>query len=308
MYSMKAVSLKTGLSPHTIRMWERRYNIVEPERTDSNRRIYSEQDVEKLIRLRQATEAGHSIGQLSELSDKELWSLTSRVAVSSVRDSDQRNTKANDLNFTDAAFDAIYRFDADALLRVLTRARIETSQPDLVNRFIPDLLKRIGEEWAAGQMRVAQEHMASQIIRSFLGMLLEDIQPVQSAPVLVAATVSGIRHEFGALLAAVNAAFSGWKSRFLGADLPVEEIVYAIQQMQAAALVLSLIYPPADPDVAAQLLRLGRLLPDDIPVLIGGESADSYAKALSGLNAVVIKDMHAFQTELQTIRVMRTEF
>ena len=305
MYSMKAVSMKTGLSPHTIRMWERRYNIVEPERTDSNRRIYSEQDVEKLIRLKQATEAGHSIGQLSGLSIEELRSLTSRVVVPVVK-KDRKNTEGKK-EFSDQAMAAIYKFDTDELLSILTRARIESSQQELVNQFMPQLLERIGKEWAEGKMRVSQEHMASQIIRSFLGMLLEDIQPSQSAPVLVAATVSGVRHEFGAMLAAVNAAFGGWKSRFLGADLPVEEIVYAIQQVEATALVLSLIFPPADPDVAAQLLRLGRLLPNDMPVLVGGESADSYDKALRNLNAVVVKDMHTFQVELQNIRVMRSE-
>ncbi|MDZ7723579.1 MAG: hypothetical protein U5R06_12435 [candidate division KSB1 bacterium] len=77
--------------------------------------------------------------------------------------------------------------------------------------------------------------------------------------------------------------------------------------MDAAALVASFIFPPADPDIAARLLRLKRLLSGDMPMLVGGESADSCEKALHSLNAIVIKDMHTFQTELQNIRMMRSE-
>lgn len=75
-YSMKMVSKLSGLTPYVIRTWERRYGMVEPGRTDTNRCLYSEEEVDRLILLRRATEDGHSIGSIARLGDAELENLT----------------------------------------------------------------------------------------------------------------------------------------------------------------------------------------------------------------------------------------
>ena len=67
-YSIKVVARRTGLSPHVIRAWERRYGAVEPERSATGRRLYSDTEIERLQALERATRAGHSIGQIAQLS------------------------------------------------------------------------------------------------------------------------------------------------------------------------------------------------------------------------------------------------
>ncbi len=74
-YSIKAVSTITGINEHTIRAWEKRYNAISPERTDSNRRMYSETEVEKLNLLNKAVMVGHNISSVANLSVSELNSL-----------------------------------------------------------------------------------------------------------------------------------------------------------------------------------------------------------------------------------------
>ena len=91
-YSIKAVSVKTGLTPHLIRMWERRYGVVSPYRTETNRRLYSEDDINKLMLLRRATMQGQHIGNIAGLSNEELIEIL-RVtepesSYSSVEDTD----------------------------------------------------------------------------------------------------------------------------------------------------------------------------------------------------------------------------
>src|SRR5512133_1309735 len=80
-YSIKAVAKLTGLTPHVIRVWEKRYGAVKPHRTDTNRRMYSESDVHRLGMLRHATTAGHSIGNIANLPEDRLAKLamTSQV-------------------------------------------------------------------------------------------------------------------------------------------------------------------------------------------------------------------------------------
>jgi DNA-binding transcriptional MerR regulator len=74
-YPIKVVSQMTGLSVHVIRAWEKRYNVVEPDRTDTNRRLYSEEDIEKLKLLNDAVHHGHHIGGIANLSLLELKKL-----------------------------------------------------------------------------------------------------------------------------------------------------------------------------------------------------------------------------------------
>ena len=74
-----AVARRSGLSQHTIRIWERRYDAVTPERTDSNRRLYSEEDVARLTLLNRAVQAGHRIGDIAGFPTAKLEKLTSRV-------------------------------------------------------------------------------------------------------------------------------------------------------------------------------------------------------------------------------------
>jgi DNA-binding transcriptional MerR regulator len=74
-HSIKAVSRRTGLSPHVIRIWEKRYGAVEPRRTSTNRRLYSDAEIERLNSLRLATAAGHSIGNIATLPLRQLNSL-----------------------------------------------------------------------------------------------------------------------------------------------------------------------------------------------------------------------------------------
>ena len=75
MYTMKAVALKTGLSAHVIRAWEKRYRAVTPKRTPTNRRAYTTEDIDRLLLLRRATLAGRSIGQIAVLPTDQLREL-----------------------------------------------------------------------------------------------------------------------------------------------------------------------------------------------------------------------------------------
>ena len=81
-HPIRVVARRTGLSTHLIRMWERRYGAVEPKRTDTNRRLYSDEDIERLTLLRRATLDGESIGQIAGLGTEELKALVRTSAPS----------------------------------------------------------------------------------------------------------------------------------------------------------------------------------------------------------------------------------
>jgi len=74
-YSIKIAASRSGLTPHVIRVWERRYGAVEPDRTGTNRRLYSDAEIERLSLLRHAIEAGHRIGNIARLDLDQLRSI-----------------------------------------------------------------------------------------------------------------------------------------------------------------------------------------------------------------------------------------
>src|SRR5690242_6384218 len=119
---MRVVSQQTGLSPHVIRAWERRYGAIEPRRANNRRRRFSEEDVQRLILLRQATLAGHSIGAVAKLATRELRALlknTAHLQTASIMESADIGTP-----FRAAGLQAVQRMDTATLDQSLQRALV----------------------------------------------------------------------------------------------------------------------------------------------------------------------------------------
>ncbi len=302
MYAIKAVAMKTGLTTHTIRVWERRYEIVKPIRTETNRRLYSEDDVQKLTLLHKATQAGHSIGQLAKLPLEEIEQYVKEQSASTPTTKTMHLDDSSPVYYVDAALAATENFDNEALDNILTQASVNFSQPMLIDHVIVPFLHQIGERWFDGNLRVAQEHAASAVLRTFLGRILNSVRLIEDGPTMVTATVAGLNHEFGAMLVAISAASQGWRSHYLGANLPAEEIAFTVQKMNAKVVIISIIYPPNDDLVRKQLLHLRRLLADDVTLLAGGRAVDSYADVLAEINAHVTYDMTQLREHLLTLR------
>jgi len=133
-FSMKYVARRTGLTPHTIRVWERRYNAVAPERSETNRRLYSESDVERLLLLRRATLLGHSIGRIATLTTDDLRELaegdTQNIPQTRATFSAQQTESAEEI--IKEAMEAVYSFDREGLEIALHRASASFSQPTFI--------------------------------------------------------------------------------------------------------------------------------------------------------------------------------
>src|SRR5436189_5858151 len=123
-HSIKAVALETGLSPHVIRSWEKRYGAVRPHRTDTNRRLYSAKDIERLTLLRNATRVGHSISAVAELPTEALRVLLSRANANEpvVAPSDKSRGTAN--QYLDDCIDAVEVLNAQKVEEVLGHAAV----------------------------------------------------------------------------------------------------------------------------------------------------------------------------------------
>jgi methanogenic corrinoid protein MtbC1 len=287
-----------------LRAWERRHRVVTPTRSDGGQRLYSQLDVERLTLLRRLTERGHAIGRLASLNLEELTRLNAESEPGSAPPAEQVARAARWSGETVrevavAALRATHRLEAAELQAILERAAVTHGVPEFLDAVVAPVLEEIGRGWRERSVSVAQEHLATAVVRRVLGWLLGVYQVDGPAPRVVVATPPGQVHELGALMAAVSAAAEGWAVTYLGPDLPVADLVGAVEQTGARAVAISVVYVPDDRDVAAGVRELRAGLPGRVPLLLGGAAAGAIRLESEVAGVVLIESLADLRTLLR---------
>jgi MerR family transcriptional regulator, light-induced transcriptional regulator len=294
-HSINIAAKRSGLTPHVIRVWEKRYDAVTPIRTGTNRRQYSDEDIQRLALLREATLTGHKISNIAALPDKALQALMKE---------DQEHLRSNgnavsadNLNagvFLERCLLAIKALDQKRLEEEMTRAALSLGHQGMIVRVVAPLAQRIGQLWRAGEITAGHEHFASALIRIFLANISKPFAVTESAPGVVIATPSGQLHELGAVLASAAASSLGWRVTYLGTNLPAAEIAGVVTQNKAKALGLSIVFPENDPNLEDELRRLRKFLPAHVKIVVGGRACGGYQSALNDIGAFVCHDINDY--------------
>ncbi|MGC3957150.1 MAG: MerR family transcriptional regulator [Verrucomicrobiota bacterium] len=298
-HSIKFAARKTGLSPHVIRVWEKRYDAVSPDRTDTNRRRYTDTEIERLTLLRAATLAGHSIGNVARLPTEKLRELAANAPAPTII------ARGEDLAVATMIADAVtavLEHNTLKLEEILSRAAVHLGNHGLLERMIGPLAIRIGELWQNGTITAAHEHFASAVIRNFLIRHSKPYPMSSTTPTIVVATPAGQIHELGAVMAAAAANDLGWRVIYLGTSLPALEIAGAVVRNQARALALSVVFPGDDPNLPAELETLRKNLPIDVRLIAGGRAAEGYSEALERYGFVRNTTISDFYAVLEDMR------
>lgn len=305
-YPIKAVSKITGLSIYVIRAWEKRYNVVEPKRTDTNRRIYSASDVEKLSLLSRATDNGYSIGTIANFSVDELKSILgvedSNEEPKVLEKTNVSEYQAAKSNYLFNCVKSIKNLNAQSLEMELYKALVDLPQLRFINEVISPLLEKIGDMWHEGEIRIVNEHISTAVIRKILTSLIDNNSVSTNAPSILIATPKWQLHELGALIIAVIASSDGWKVTYMGPDLPGEEIAAAVERLHPKIIALSIVYPNDDYTLDSEILKLKKLLHGDYNIIAGGRSVQSYKATLDSMNAKIISNIDDFRVELERSR------
>ncbi|HTJ00826.1 MAG TPA: MerR family transcriptional regulator [Dongiaceae bacterium] len=298
-HSIKVVAQRTGLSSHVIRAWEKRYATVKPERTGTNRRLYSDEDIERLNLLRHATQAGHSISNISNLSIAELKDLVAQAGKEAPL---ALTTAKTESPFVAECLAAVRALDTAALHEILGRATVVLGSHGLLETVVAPLTEQVGNCWRDGVITAAHEHFASNVLRTFLGEAARPFAPNGQAPGLVVCTPVAQLHELGAVMVAAAANDLGWRVTYLGCSLPAAEIAGAAIQNRARAVALSIVYPEDDPALPGELEKLRQYLPATIAIIAGGRAAAAYRIALAKIGARQTTDLPDFYGILAELR------
>lgn len=248
--NIAALTKRTGVPADTIRKWEQRYGVLKPHRTAGGQRRYSEVDVARVEWLKARLGEGYRIGEAAALLGDDA------LAVESVDE------------LRHALLDATAHGDSSAVQRLVTQSLALRSLEEALLDVLAPALVAVGERWQAGEVTVAQEHLASGIVRGAVQRLVADARgSVRGVAVLACAP--GELHEIGLLMLAALLRADGWQVAYLGADTPVHEAFELADQLGAAAVCFS---ATLREHAAALRTALDAEPPARVPVVVGGRA------------------------------------
>lgn len=295
MYPVKAVAELSGLTPETLRAWERRHGAVVPHRDAKGRRLYDAAMVERLTRLYRLTDRGHPIRDLARLDDAALERLLEEG-----RHAGYGAVEA----LPGRMLDAVAAYRVDVFDRELSVAIATLPVSVLLERVVMPLLREVGVRWADGRLAIAQERLVSSLLRSRLLSVLNQ-HPRERQPRVLFATLPGEPHELGLLGAALQAHDAGAPVLYLGTELPAAELVRVAERLGVAALALSSIDPGQAKATLAELRALDEDLPPGVPVWLGGANARYLAEALGSDRIQPVTDPEALARRVRRLPAPR---
>lgn len=272
MISIKTLCALTGVNPITLRAWERRYGLLQPERTPKGHRLYADSDVERIRRVLALTRDGVAIGQVKEVLDAE--------PVPAAPSADKgpwpgyrRRFAAAIAAFDEAALEAIYG-EALALHPVNTVDRM----------LLMPMLEELGVRWSQVAGGVGEEHFFSAYVRNKIGARFHHRRALEAGPKILAACAPGEQHEIGLLLFALAAHDAGFRVVLLGANVPFPEIAAAARRAQCGAIVISNVVDRPSREFYADLATL--VAAARRPLYVGGRAVYRREKEIRAAGAV----------------------
>lgn len=233
-YSIRDIEKLTGIKAHTIRIWEKRYHILEPDRTQTNIRKYSDSELKRILNISILNSCGLKISRIAGLTDQELGDKVIEL---------QRSNDSEAL-FIERMIVCMIEMDEDGFELVLSECIEKKGFEDTMILVVYPFLEKIGVLWQTGSINPAQEHFISHLIRQKL-MVATDTLPktAKSKGTFVLFLPVNEMHEIGLLFYNYLLRSRGYKVIYLGQAVPFDDLEKVVQIRPADALLTFIVSP-----------------------------------------------------------------
>ena len=219
-YSIKDIERITGIKAHTIRIWEQRYQFIEPHRTDTNIRFYDDNHLKTLLNISALIKNGKRISQISKLSTPEIRNELERLAHQTSIEGDYFDVQVDALVVAMIDLDEIH-FD-----KVIANGAIRYGFENVMVRLIIPFLQKVGILWSTGEINVAQEHFITNLIRRKLIVAIDaHIAKASKNTRFILFLPEGELHEIGLLFAKYLIRMRGYPILYLGQSVPLPDLI-----------------------------------------------------------------------------------
>ena len=260
-YSIRDLEQLSGIKAHTLRIWEQRYNIIEPRRTDTNIRYYNDQDLKLVLNIALLKDHGYKISEISKLGlddmNKEVIAISDRK-----------------LNYPDqihALTVSMIDIDEERFEKIISTNFLQFGFENTMIHIIYPFLSRIGTLWITGSIGPAQEHFIINLIRQKIIVAIDGVVPkynTQTKKYLLILP-EGEYHEIGLLFANYIIRSNNHRVVYLGQNLPFSELVFACQSHKPDGIFISITSAPANDEVQNYVDKVCKQF-SDISILLTG--------------------------------------
>ena len=292
-FSIKDLESFGGIKAHTIRMWERRYNLLEPDRTETNIRTYSLGDLQKLLNVTFLLDHKYKISKIAKHSGKEIATL-----VSDIVEQDDLGTNHHAINSLKIA---MMNFDLQLFSKTYTTLLQSLSFREIFFTVFIPLLENIGLLWQSGVINPAHEHFISNLIKQKILInteRLENTQPNNDKLFVLFLPENEI-HDLGLMYLNYEIVSHGFKCVYLGQNIQIENLKYLATTQQQPHFVSYLTVNPCETSVANFAKRFNiDIGQKNVPLYLLGRIIQPVEQAKMPENVKLIKSIDAFMTLL----------
>lgn len=254
-FSIKDLENLCGVKAHTIRIWEKRYNLLTPDRTDTNIRTYSLKSLQKLLNVTYLVNSGYKISRVSKLNEEEINEYVRRI----VSDNSTKNQAINSFKI------AMLNYDLELFLgtyeQLLDR---RTFRQIFVDIFIP-LLTEIGLLWQTNTISPSHEHFITNLIKQKLLINIEKLQyskATKKDKAFILYLPENEIHELGLLYINYEILLKGYKAIYLGPSIPLESLPNMLTFHESTVFVSYFTVKPEKDKVAQYVENFNKIICD----------------------------------------------
>ena len=234
-YSINDLEKLSGVKAHTIRIWEKRYNIIEPSRTETNFRYYNDEQLKKLLNISLLNNYGYKISKIAALCESEICKEVEKVASSG---------KVYDAQIEQLVVSMI-ELNEDKFEQHLTNLILNDGFEDAMLNVIYPFFDKVGLLWQTGNVKPAQEHFISNLIRQKIIVAIDSLpkHTIPNPKTFLLFLPEGELHEIGLLFTSYRLRKYGHKVIYLGQSLPLEDLAYVAKTRKPDFIVTYLTIP-----------------------------------------------------------------
>lgn len=246
-YSIKDLEVLSGVKAHTIRIWEKRYRLLVPGRTDTNIRFYNDDDLRRILNVSLLVKNRYKISKVSKWNDLQIRNTVLEITEKSTDDGD----------YVDRLILFMLNFDNQGFYRLTTDVIAEKGLEDAMTKVFFSLFERIGTYWMVGTIFPAQEHYVTSIIRQKLIAEIDKlgVENTRDSTVLFFLP-DGELHEMGLLFYSYLARKMGYNVIYLGQFVPFDDLSKITTHIKIDYVFTAFVNSISKTDLEAYLLKL----------------------------------------------------
>ena len=292
-YAIKDLERLSGIKAHTLRIWEQRYGILKPERTDTNIRYYTSDDLKRILNISLLNNNGFKISKIAKLPDEEILKQAQSILNNYSKESDQiDNLVMCMMEMNEAKFE-----------KIVSNCIIHFGFESTIEKIVFPFMRQIGNMWQVGMINPAQEHFISHLVRQKIIVGIDGLfpEPLANPKTFLLFLPANELHELGLLYCNFLVKSKGHKCLYLGQSVPFNDLVSVADVVPPDVIVTTFTSNPEGIPAQEYLNNMCKSFPNSQIMVSGLVFFDRSEKIELPKNATLFESHEQFKNVLHSV-------